>query len=97
MRSLIITIIFPDWETFLSYLLKPPGIHDILFIRKENSAIMQDYIRGVPDMVCEIVSKGSVAKGTVTKKEIYERYKVPEYWIVFPELETIEVFTIEGG
>ncbi|MBF0539342.1 MAG: hypothetical protein HQL03_13930 [Nitrospirae bacterium] len=22
-----ITIIFPDWETFLSYLLKPPGIH----------------------------------------------------------------------
>ncbi|MBF0336502.1 MAG: Uma2 family endonuclease [Nitrospirae bacterium] len=47
-------------------------------------------------MVCEIVSKGSHVKDTVTKRDIYERYKVPEFWIVFPELETIEVFTIEG-
>ncbi len=69
---------------------------DLLFVRKENMAIAQDYIRGVPDMVCEIVSKGSVGKDTVTKKKIYERFRVPEYWIVFPELETIEVFTIEG-
>ncbi|KJU82886.1 protein containing DUF820 [Candidatus Magnetobacterium bavaricum] len=47
-------------------------------------------------MVCEIVSKGSHAKDTVTKKEIYEAFRVPEYWIVIPELEIIEVFTIEG-
>ncbi|MBF0608573.1 MAG: Uma2 family endonuclease [Candidatus Magnetobacterium sp. LHC-1] len=69
---------------------------DLLFIRKENKAIAQDWIRGVPDMVCEIVSKGSLTKDTVTKKEVYERYKVPEFWLVFPELETIQVFTIEG-
>ncbi|MBF0345689.1 MAG: Uma2 family endonuclease [Nitrospirae bacterium] len=69
---------------------------DILYIRKENSAIMQDWIRGVPDMVCEIVSKGSVFKDTVIKRKVYEKYKVPEYWMVFPEFETIEVFTIEG-
>ncbi|KJU87025.1 restriction endonuclease [Candidatus Magnetobacterium bavaricum] len=69
---------------------------DLLFVRKENKAIAQDWIRGVPDMVCEIVSKGSVTKDTITKKEVYERYKVPEFWLVFPELETIEVLTIEG-
>ncbi|MBF0338105.1 MAG: Uma2 family endonuclease [Nitrospirae bacterium] len=69
---------------------------DILFIKNENMGIFQDWVRGVPDMVCEIVSKGSVGKDTVTKKKIYERFRVPEYWIVFPELETIEVFTIEG-
>ncbi len=46
-------------------------------------------------MVVEIVSKGSVTKDTITKKEIYERYKVHEYWIIFPELETIEVLTID--
>ncbi len=69
---------------------------DILFIRKENMGIFQDWIRGVPDMVCEIVSRGSVAKDTLTKKAIYEHYKVPEYWIVIPELETIEILTIEG-
>ncbi|MBF0591453.1 MAG: Uma2 family endonuclease [Nitrospirae bacterium] len=69
---------------------------DILFIRKENMSIFQDFIRGVPDMVCEIVSKGSHAKDTLTKKKVYEKFKVPEYWIVLPELETIEVLTIEG-
>ncbi|MBF0537114.1 MAG: Uma2 family endonuclease [Nitrospirae bacterium] len=69
---------------------------DILFIKKENRGIFQDWVRGVPDMVCEIVSKGSHSKDTVIKKKIYESYKVPEYWIVIPELTTIEVFTIEG-
>ncbi|KJR41386.1 restriction endonuclease [Candidatus Magnetoovum chiemensis] len=69
---------------------------DLIFIKKENMNIFQDWIRGAPDMVCEIVSKGSFTKDTVTKKDIYEHYKVPEYWIVIPELETIEIFTIEG-
>ncbi|KJU86293.1 restriction endonuclease [Candidatus Magnetobacterium bavaricum] len=69
---------------------------DLLFIKKENMGIFQDWIRGVPDMVCEIVSKGSVAKDTVTKKDVYERYKVPEFWLVFPWFETIEVFAFEG-
>ncbi|MBF0538418.1 MAG: Uma2 family endonuclease [Nitrospirae bacterium] len=70
---------------------------DILFIKKENMAIAQDWIRGVPDMVCEVISQWSHSRDTITKKEIYERYKVPEYWIVVPELKTIEVLTIEGG
>ncbi|MBF0457091.1 MAG: Uma2 family endonuclease [Nitrospirae bacterium] len=70
---------------------------DIIFIRNENMGIFQDYIRGAPDMVCEIVSKGSVTKDTVTKKKIYEKFGVAEYWIVIPELETIEVFTLEGN
>ncbi|MBF0467167.1 MAG: Uma2 family endonuclease [Nitrospirae bacterium] len=70
---------------------------DILFIRKNNTAIIQDWIRGVPDMVCEIVSQGSFLWDTNTKKEIYEKYGVPEYWIIIPELKIFEVFTIEEG
>ncbi len=70
---------------------------DLLFIKKENMAIAQDWIRGVPDMVCEVVSTGTHKRDTITKKEIYERYQVPEYWIVIPELQTIEILTIEDG
>ncbi|MEO5360785.1 MAG: Uma2 family endonuclease [Nitrospirota bacterium] len=69
---------------------------DILFIKKENMTILQDWIRGVPDMVCEIVSQGTFRKDTETKKAIYEKYKVPEYWIVVPEFLTIEIFTMEN-
>ncbi|MCG6553045.1 MAG: Uma2 family endonuclease [Candidatus Magnetominusculus sp. LBB02] len=70
---------------------------DILFIRKNNTSIIQDWIRGVPDMVCEIVSQGSFRWDTNIKKEIYEKYSVPEYWIIIPELKIFEVFTIEEG
>ncbi|MCI4625885.1 MAG: Uma2 family endonuclease [Candidatus Magnetoovum sp. WYHC-5] len=70
---------------------------DIVFIKNENMGIFQDFIRGVPDMVCEVVSIGSLYKDTTTKKDIYEAYQVPEYWIVIPELKTIEVLTIEAG
>ncbi len=70
---------------------------DILFIRKENVDIEQDWIRGVPDMVCEIVSPGTFRKDTEVKKAIYEKYRVPEYWIVIPELQTVEIFTIENN
>lgn len=69
---------------------------DILFIRNENMGIFQDWVRGVPDMVCEIVSSGSYDKDTVVKRAIYEKYRVPEYWIVIPELQVVEILTIEG-
>ncbi len=69
---------------------------DILYIRKENIAIIQDWIRGVPDMVCEIVSPWSYGRDTEIKKALYEKYRVPEYWIVLPELQTIQILTIEN-
>ena len=70
---------------------------DLLFIKNENMSIFQDWIRGIPDMICEIVSKGSIHMDTVKKRKVYERYKVPEYWIVYPEYGTIEIYTIENN
>jgi Uma2 family endonuclease len=66
-------------------------------VKKENLGIVKDWIRGTPDLVLEVVSKGSVTLDTVTKKSIYEKYKVPELWLVFPEQECIEVFAWENG
>ncbi|KWT79706.1 Uma2 family endonuclease [Candidatus Magnetominusculus xianensis] len=69
---------------------------DILFIKKEHMNIAQDWIRGVPDMVCEIISPGTYNRDTEVKRDIYERYKVPEYWMVLPEFLTIEILTLEN-
>ncbi|MBF0465398.1 MAG: Uma2 family endonuclease [Nitrospirae bacterium] len=70
---------------------------DLLFIRKENMAIFQDWVRGVPDMVCEIVSSGTYVRDTAVKRAIYEKYRVPEYWIVIPEFNAVEILIIEDG
>ncbi len=70
---------------------------DLIFISNENKGIIKDWIRGVPDLLVEVVSKGSFYMDTVDKKEMYQKYGVKEYWIVFPEYDTIEVFSLENG
>jgi len=69
---------------------------DLIYISKENKDIIKDWIRGVPDLLVEVVSKGSFYIDTVDKKEIYQKYGVKEYWIIFPEYDTIEVFSLEN-
>ena len=34
---------------------------------------------------------------TVEKFQIYEKYGVSEYWIVFPEQKVVEVFSLKEG
>ncbi|MBF0488334.1 MAG: Uma2 family endonuclease [Nitrospirae bacterium] len=70
---------------------------DIFFVRNENEGIEQDWIRGVPDMVCEIISPGTLNRDVYIKKEIYEKYGVPEYWVIFPDFMAIEILTLESG
>jgi Uma2 family endonuclease len=70
---------------------------DLFFISTANSAIIQDWIRGVPDLTIEVVSKGSLKLDTQDKKAIYEKYGVKEFWLVFPEFQAIEIFTLENG
>ncbi|MGR3219386.1 MAG: Uma2 family endonuclease [Candidatus Anammoxibacter sp.] len=69
---------------------------DILFISKSRRKIIEKKgIFGSPDLVIEIVSPSSFVTDTITKKEIYEKFEVEEYWLVFPEETVIEVFAIE--
>ncbi len=47
--------------------------------------------RGAPDLIVEIVSSNTYRRDTVEKLQLYEQMGVPEYWIVFPDLQTIAV------
>jgi Uma2 family endonuclease len=42
----------------------------------------------------EILSESSRKKDEVTKRKLYERFGVQEYWIVDPELEIVKVFKL---
>lgn len=70
---------------------------DLIYIKNQNLSIFhpQGHIQGVPDLLIEVVSPGSVTRDTVEKFKIYESYRVPEYWIVFPEQKVIEVFALQ--
>jgi len=70
---------------------------DIVFISKERLHIVtRKNIVAAPDIVVEIITEATEKMDRVTKKELYERYGVEEYWIVDPEKQTIEVYELRG-
>ena len=57
----------------------------------------KDYIFEVPKLIIEIISKSTAYKDTKIKKDLYERFGVEEYIIVFPELEIVERYMLEDN
>jgi Uma2 family endonuclease len=71
---------------------------DLLFLSNEKSGLStENGIMGAPDLIVEVVSKGSVVRDYVEKKNDYEGFGVSEYWIIDPMNETIIVNVIENG
>lgn len=51
---------------------------------------------GAPDLVVEILSPGNSKKELKNKFEIYEEAGVPEYWVIYPNEESIHVYVLEN-
>ena len=54
-------------------------------------------IEGPPALVIEVLSPSNPEHDRITKRALYARGGVPEYWLVSPEAATIEVLVLEPG
>ena len=69
-------------------------IPDIVFIKNSKSDIIEKQsINGSPNLIIEIVSTNK-KQDYVIKKELYEKFKVEEYWIIDPTEELILVYSL---
>ncbi|HEY0605304.1 MAG TPA: Uma2 family endonuclease [Herpetosiphonaceae bacterium] len=74
-------------------------IPDLVFVSYERQAeiVVDDRFIAAPELVIEILSPGeeNAYRDRVTKRQIYGRFGVSEYWIVDPERQALEVYAIE--
>ena len=67
-----------------------------IFIVCDKKKIKELNIQGAPDLIIEITSPNTELKDKREKKNLYEKYQVKEYIIVFPEREYLERYFLEN-
>ena len=66
---------------------------DLLFVGQSRlNIIAAKNIVGIPNLIVEILSPSSTTRDQQEKLNLYERYGLPEYWIVDPDSQTVEVY-----
>jgi Uma2 family endonuclease len=72
-------------------------VPDLNYVSAQRAHIVQPsgYILGTPDIIVEILSKGTRNIDRGTKMQLYKYHRVPEYWIVDPLAKAVEVYVFQ--
>ena len=68
---------------------------DLLFISNKRLVIDTERpVRGAPDLVVEVPSPSTANRDWTTKRQLYARHGVKEYWIVDPDARTVTLMLL---
>lgn len=56
---------------------------DVAVYSDKNQIFYRGYI-GIPQLVVEVLSPSNADYDLIVKKDLYEKYGVPKYWIISP-------------
>lgn len=70
---------------------------DVVFFSSGRLTVRAKRVTVAPDLVVEVVSPGSRRMDFETKKGDYERFGVPEYWIIDPEEKSMFFYRLREG
>lgn len=71
---------------------------DLIFVATAQAAIVTEAnIRGIPTLVVEILSEGNRKLDETIKRQRYEHYGIPEYWIIDPALDQVKIYRLTDG
>ena len=71
---------------------------DLLFVAGDQTSILtRANVQGPPALVVEVFSPSTRKRDAQIKRRLFERTGVREYWLVDPELDTVQVFRPNEG
>jgi Uma2 family endonuclease len=95
--------LIPDGEIFYA----PIGVYfdaenipepDIVWVSENSKCVVGDKVlEGPPELIIEIFSPGTATRDKREKYQLYERYGVPEYWMVDPISQDVQVYIWQDG
>src|SRR5262245_3424855 len=69
---------------------------DIVYLAPDRRHLISHRgIEGPPTLVVEILSPSTRVIDRVTKRRLFERYRVPHLWLIDPDARTVEAFALE--
>jgi Uma2 family endonuclease len=69
----------------------------VVVLNKHLERVQKQCVMGAPDLVVEVMSPSSKLYDRVNKHMVYEKAGIPEYWLVNPRTQTVELFVLESG
>lgn len=68
---------------------------DLLFVADSQLEILTEKnVQGAPALAVEVVSNSRIDR--VRKRDVYARFGIPEYWVVDPDADRVEIYRLEG-
>ena len=68
---------------------------DILVLLPDGASLRRRGVRGAPDLVIEVLSPSNRGHDLLTKRALYGRAGVREYWVADPVARTIEILVLD--
>jgi Uma2 family endonuclease len=71
---------------------------DVVFFSCERRHLVKDseVTRAAPNLAVEVLSESTESRDRGRKMELLARFGVPEYWIVDPAMNTLEIHVLRG-
>lgn len=71
---------------------------DVIFIRADHMEVLgESYVTAAPDLVVEVSSPSTRRTDLTRKRDLYQRFGVPEYWFVDLEADRVEIYRLVDG
>lgn len=69
---------------------------DLLYVSASDAQEIKRTLHGPPELAVEIISPSSPRRDREKKFKLYQKHKVPEYWIFDPVRETADFFLLDN-